>query len=379
MMRHFPTCCAVLLSLGSAGHAARAQIRDAPNPSPPPPGLTAPARLQLVAQFPDRQITGIAVSGTGRIFVTLPRWTQDVPVSVGELKNGEIVPYPDQGWNDWRRGKPLSPKDHFVCVQSVVADGTGALWVLDPAAPGLRGPVKDGPKLVEIDLKTNKIAKVFSFDEAVAPPGSYLNDIRFSPDGKFGYISDSGAKGALVVIDLTSGAARRVLDGDRSTQADPGVTVRTDGKELQLRDGHALAVGVDGIAASGDGKFVYYQALTGKTLYRIASAALQNRALTPAQLSAKVETVQASHPADGLWIDSLGRLYVSNPQRNSIETAMPGSALTPLATDPRLRWPDSFAQGPGGTLYVTASHIQDSPWFDPDAKATPSAIFRVVQ
>jgi hypothetical protein len=26
-------------------------------------------------------------------------------------------------------------------------------------------------------------------------------------------------------------------------------------------------------------------------------------------------------------------------------------------------WPDTFSQGPDGTLYVTASHIQDSPWF----------------
>jgi len=31
--------------------------------------------------------------------------------------------------------------------------------------------------------------------------------------------------------------------------------------------------------------------------------------------------------------------------------------------DARLRWPDSFAQGPDGAIYVTASHIQDSPWF----------------
>jgi hypothetical protein len=36
-----------------------------------------------------------------------------------------------------------------------------------------------------------------------------------------------------------------------------------------------------------------------------------------------------------------------------------------LLQDSRLRWPDTFSQGPDGTLYVTASHIQDSPWFHP--------------
>ena len=155
--------------------------------------------------------------------------------------------------------------------------------------------------------------------------------------------------------------------------------MQADGHALRRPDGRAMAVGVDGIALSANGQYLYYQALVGKTLYRIATASLQDAALRPAQLAAKVETVQATHPADGLWIDSTGRLYVSNPERNSIDSAMPGRALAQLATDPRLRWPDSFAQGPSGTLYVSASHIQDSPWFRADAKATASAIFRVVQ
>ncbi len=34
-----------------------------------------------------------------------------------------------------------------------------------------------------------------------------------------------------------------------------------------------------------------------------------------------------------------------------------------LVRDPRLRWPDTFAQGPDGTLYVTNSDITDSPRF----------------
>ena len=35
--------------------------------------------------------------------------------------------------------------------------------------------------------------------------------------------------------------------------------------------------------------------------------------------------------------------------------------------DARLRWPDTFSEGPDGTIYITASHIQDSPWFKPQA------------
>jgi sugar lactone lactonase YvrE len=351
-----------------------AQIRDTPAPN-----LTAPAKLQLVAHFKDQQITGVAVGNDGRIFVNLPRWTVDVPISVGVLKNGAIAPYPDAAWNAWRNARHLSPADHFVCVQSVVADGLGSLWVLDPASPAMSGPVKGGPKLVQINLKTNTVAKIIHFDGSLAPAGSYLNDVRFSPDGKIGYISDSGVQGAILVVDLAAGTARRVLAGDKSTQADPSVTVTVDGHELRRPDGRGLHIGVDGIAVSADGAYLYYQALAGKTLYRVPAAALLDAHLTPAQLSAKVARVQTTHPADGLWIDQQNRLYVTNPENDSIESAMPGTPLVTLAQDKRLRWPDSFAQGPGGTLYISASHIQDSPWFNPNAKVTPSDLFRVIQ
>ena len=40
----------------------------------------------------------------------------------------------------------------FVCVQSVVVDDTGALWVLDTGNPGMNGTLAGAPKLVKIDL-----------------------------------------------------------------------------------------------------------------------------------------------------------------------------------------------------------------------------------
>ncbi|MGJ3626892.1 catalase family protein [Sphingomonas sp. MMS24-JH45] len=36
-----------------------------------------------------------------------------------------------------------------------------------------------------------------------------------------------------------------------------------------------------------------------------------------------------------------------------------------MLTDRRLRWPDTFSEGRDGTMYVTASHIQDTNWFTP--------------
>ena len=337
------------------------------------------AKLQLVTDFPDQQITGVAVSEDDRIFVNLPRWNVDVPVSVGEVKNGKIEPYPNAAWNAWRNARPLSAADHFVCVQSVVADGRGSVWALDPASPGMSGPIKGGPKLVRIDLKRNQVSRTYLFDDVVAPAGSYLNDVRFSPDGKWAYMSDSGVQGALVILNTENGRARRVLAGDPSTEFDPSVKVHADGQELRRADGRGMTSAADGIALSPDGKWFYWQALTGKTLYRIDTAILQDATLSEQALSQRVVRVATTHPADGLWMDSSGELYVSNPETNGIESAEPGQPLKIILTDPRLRWPDSFAQGSDGSLYITSSHIQDSPWFKPDARTTPSQIWRIVR
>jgi hypothetical protein len=67
----------------------------------------------------------------------------------------------------------------------------------------------------------NKVAQVNRFDETVAPQGSYLNDVRFSPDGRHAYLTDAGAEGALVGVDLQNGTARRVLHGCRVEPGPP--------------------------------------------------------------------------------------------------------------------------------------------------------------
>src|SRR3954447_12599909 len=251
------------------------------------------AQLQQVASF-EHQVTGVSVSKDGRIFVNFPRWTEDAPISVAEVtRDGQIKPYPDDEWNSWRNAmkNQMSAGDHFVCVQSVVADAHGNLWVVDPAAPATVPVVQGGPKLVRIDLKANKVAQVIRFDETVAPQGSYLNDVRLSPDGRHAYLTDAGPLGALVVVDLQSGKARRVLQGRPSTQPEKDVVVKTDGRELRRPDGRGAEVAADGIALSADGDYLYWQALTGRTLYRIATTALIDTALSADALGQRVERV----------------------------------------------------------------------------------------
>jgi sugar lactone lactonase YvrE len=325
--------------------------------------------LTEIARF-DRQVTGVTVAEDGRIFVNFPRWTEDSTISVAEV-TGEhtFTPYPDEAWNAWRNSRKnrMTAEDHWVCVQSVVADWRGNLWVLDPAAPATGAIVKGGPKLVRIDLATNEVAHVFSFDEDLAPQGSYLNDVRFSPDGRFAYLTDSGASGALIVVNIDDGSAWRVLDGHPTTQPEKDVVVHTDGVPLRRPDGRGAEFAADGIALSRDGEWLYWQALTGKTLYRLPTKALQNSRLSDDTIAGKIEVVGENGVSDGLWIDADGRMYVSALEEHAIKRRdADGGELITIIKDKRLRWPDTFSEGPDGSIYVTSSRIQDMAWYKPE-------------
>ncbi len=128
-----------------------------------PPGgssaLTQVARFQHQVTRRDR--------GAGRPDLReLPALDRGFPGLGGGAEGRKPVPYPDGEWNSWRNARKdaVDPKTHFVCVQSVVADKQGRLWVVDAAAPAMAAVVKDGPKLVAIDLKTNAVAKTIAFD-----------------------------------------------------------------------------------------------------------------------------------------------------------------------------------------------------------------------
>jgi sugar lactone lactonase YvrE len=356
---------AVLLFISSAVYAQSAtdDIKAKAQRLVAPLVETRDARLQAVATF-DRQVTGVTVAPDGRIFVNFPRWTEDTPISVAELMpDGSTRAYPNEEWNAWRNARmsEVSPGDHFVCVQSVVADRLGSLWVVDPAAPNAEKTVKGGPKVVEIDLKSNKVKRIFPMGADVAGPASYLNDIRIAPDGRFAYLTDSGSPGGLVVLDITSGRAWRILSDDPSTQFDPSVTVMTDGKPLRRTDGRQPLFNADSLALSKDGNTLYWQALTGKTLYKIVTSSIQSAA---AAAQARPDKVATTEPVDGLWTAENDEIYLSSIADNAVKVVNPADgSVRQLLTDSRLRWPDTFSQGPDGAIYVTASHIQDSPWF----------------
>ncbi len=347
----------------------------APPASVPAKAKTAPAKTPVKEKgisgeltqlaTSKNQWTGIAVSKKNRVFVCFPRWSDNVPVSVGELLvDGSVSAFPDKRWNSWKT-QTITGSDSFVCVQSVYVDKDDYLWILDPAAPKFQGPVANAAKLVKFNLKTNKIDKVFPLS-TVAPPKSYLNDVRIDTGKQIAYITDSGL-GGIVVLDLKSGKARRVLTTSTALKAE-NTTITIDGKPVTKK------IHSDGIALDSKGDYLYFQALTGRTLYRIATKDLLNDKLTEPNLDTKVEKVAKTCIADGIEFGIDGMLYITSLEDHSIKKLDVNSTDKKLATvikDSQLVWPDSLAMRNDGFIYVTASQINLMP-----SPPTPYRIFR---
>jgi sugar lactone lactonase YvrE len=318
--------------------------------------FTHAAELQEVASFANQQVTGVGVSQkSGRVFVNFPLWSDDHLLSVAEIVDDQPRPFPSEEWN-----KPGDAGAHLVCVQSVVVDDQDNLWILDPAAPKMQEIVKGGPKLVKVDLRTNQVVQTVPFGEDIAPKKSYLNDVRIDTAANVAFITDSG-KGALIVVDLKTGKARRLLEGHKSVEAEKDVKLTVDGKALVDQETKsAPQIASDGIALDAKNGYLYYHALTGRTLYRIRTSALTDANLSSSDLETKIETVAQKTPApDGMLEAADGSIYLTDVEGSAIvKWNVATNKMEPVIADRRLLWPDTLAWGPGGELYVTASQIQ---------------------
>jgi sugar lactone lactonase YvrE len=323
--------------------------------------IASAAELQEVASFLDKQLTGVGVSTrSGRIFVNFPYWSDDHSISVAEILNGQPKAFPNDEWN-----KAGPAGSHFICVQSVVVDDLDNLWVLDPAAPKMQEIVKGGPKLVKIDLATNQVVQTIPFGEDVAPKKSYLNDVRVDTRTNTAFITESG-RGAIIVVDLKSGKARRLLDGHPSTQPENEVKLVVDGKALiDQQKKTTPQIASDGIALDAKNGYLFYHALTGHTLYRIKTSFLTDEKLGKPELESKVENVGQTPAPDGMLEGPDGSVYLTDLEGNAIVRWDSGSKrVEQVIADKRLLWPDTLSWGPNGEMYVTASQIENMPRFN---------------
>jgi sugar lactone lactonase YvrE len=342
-------------------------------------------KIESVFEFYDAMPTGVSVAADGRIFINFPRWGDDVPFTVGEIRSGKVVPYPDATIN---RFDPARPGETLGSVQSVVVDAANRLWILDTAAPGFSTPVVGGAKLVAVELNTNKVVKTIVLPPSTVLRTTYINDVRFDlRQGKAGvaFITDSSISGpgGIIVVDLDSGESWRKLTGHKSTSPDPAFIPVVEGERLAAREkGKPPApfnVASDGIAISADGATLYYCPLSSRHLYSIPTAVLLDRSASEAVVAEAVVDLGEKGASDGLEADDKGRIYAGDYERNSVRQRQTDGEWKTIAHDPRILWPDTLSVASDGYLYFTANQLHRQAQFHEgqDQRVKPYTLFRV--
>jgi sugar lactone lactonase YvrE len=370
-------------SLPATGFARTASAAE------PRAGLPSEAhigQIEVVHEFRDGPMpTGVTVSAQGRIFVNYPQWGDDVPFTVGEIRDGQAVPFPDAAIN---RADPARPGETLLSVQSVVVDAADRLWILDTGAPGFAPPVPGGAKLVAVDLATNRVARSIVLPATAVLPTTYVNDVRFDlRHGRAGvaYITDSSVSGpgGIIVVDLDSGEAWRHLSGHPSTMPDPTFVPVVEGEAMAARAAGKpptpFRVASDGIALSADGETLYYCPLSSRHLYAVPTALLRDRSARAETIAAAVRDLGEKGASDGLESDDQGRVYAGDYEHNSIRRMTPDGQWRTIAHDPRILWPDTLSVARDCYLYFTANQLQRQAMFHEgrDLRRKPYVLFRL--
>lgn len=318
---------------------------------------TAAQSLKAAITLPNATTNGVAISPDGRTFMVIQKQQgQDALPQIAEYLNGQLKPYPDESWNQWKPGDDASHA--FVHANSIRFGPQGTLWVVDFGSPDMGKPtVPHGPKLVGFNIQTGQLAKVVYLDHQTKPQ-SLVDDVRFNGDRA--YLTDAGWPG-LIVVHLPDSSLYRVLADQPSTTAQK--PLYAEGHQLQGKDGKPVYFHADQLEISPDGATLYYQPCSGP-MWAIATQYLDYLTIDDVERDKHVRLFANTGTAGGTAIDAKGNVYVSDTQHDAVLKVTPDGKVTTLVKDPRLVWVDAMWITADGRLWMPAAQIDRTPNFN---------------
>ena len=332
-------------------------------------GAAPSGNITVMARFADMQPSGIAVLRDGRIILAFPRSAADhAGPRLAQLRDGKAVPFPD-----------AATQSRFISPLGMTVDATGRLWVVDEGTvAGQKKP--PSPELMGLDGQTGRIVATIALGSGATRPDSHVNDVRVDmTHGAQGtaYVSDTSLMDhpAIIVVDIATGYARRVLENAPSTRAEPGFAMELDGQMLRYDMAHPVMGqgGIDGVTLSTDSGRLYWQPLSSRRLYSASTAMLADAAVSPAQLEQSVRDEGEDAVVDGMATGPDNTLYLTDIERHAVLRRTADGHLSVLAHDPRLIAPDGLAIK-GDSLWLTVGQwgrlpvfhngrdMQERPW-----------------
>ena len=328
------------------------------------------AELETYLEFEKAMPPGnLAIGPDGRMFMSVHEFYGPELRVVEVMPDGSTKPYPTE---DWARA-PKDDADGLNGVLGLRADRDGILWMLDGQGENQTG------RIVGWDTKTETLHAIHYIGAPIARPTSFLNDLAVDRDHGAIYISDTGdgQNSAIIVVDLETGRARRVLEGSQYTIPEDTPMV-IDGREITL-GGNPAKIGINPITVDPTNTWVYFAPMTASAMYRIPTAALLDESLSDADLEAKVERYGDKPISDGSTVDTGGNVYITAMTDNALGVTKPdGSYEVLFQSDEELPWPDGFSIGADGYVYATINELHRSPVLNNGEDAS-TGIYKIVR
>lgn len=289
-------------------------------------------------------------------------------------------PWPDAAFQRMRAGGLF-----FDQVQGVRTDSHGVVWVLD-----MGGKLTPLPRLIAWNSRAGELQRVITLPKSVSPKGTQPQDLVIDERRGLIYLADEaagegrdGSKGALIVVDLKTGAARRVLEGVPGTAAER-VDVVVAGRPMRMTDPKTGKVspmrsGADGIALDAAGEWLHFGPLNGHSTYRVRTADLADAKLPERELRKRVERYADRPNAGGYLMDRAGNLYLTEIEHRAIGVIDPQTRrYRRIVESPEMLWPDGLTAGPDGDVYVVTSKLPTAAAFNggTDHAKPPWPVFR---
>lgn len=210
-----------------------------------------------------------------RIFVTLPRFDEGRPVTLGTIdEQGRIAGYPDYSWNA-NQGRNCNG---LTSVFRVAIDKCNRIWVMDTGKIG--DTQHCPPQLLAFSLANDQLIFRHKVNESnfvssslfVTPVVDIANNREGDCSNTFVYVADVTGFG-LLVVDVDNNRSWRVSHRLFFPFPNRG-TFTIDGESFELMDG------VLGMALSpyrhGRDRYLYFHALASTTENVVRTSVLRN-------------------------------------------------------------------------------------------------------
>jgi sugar lactone lactonase YvrE len=333
---------------------------------------TGQTTLEVYAQLEAAGVGGITQMPDGQVIINYhPFYAPKIQVARLNADKKSTTPYPSADWQSCKQADGSWKSDFNSCLDWVLGlhtDANSILWLLDSAKStdkALGRPEALVPKLVAWNTELEKLERVIPISAEATITESQHNDFVVDLKHNVIVIADEaigenskgvGDKAALVVVDLSSGKSRRLLQGHASVMPakDP---IRWD-QGTPNAGTFNLFVGVDGIALDKNSEWLYFAPLNGYKMYRVRMTDLLDASLPADKLGEKIETYADKPYTGGLSIDEKDNLYLTESGERAIGVIRADTRkYSQMVTAVGMVWPDGVTYNKDGYMYSGAAQL----------------------